>query len=303
MISQLTTAGIRAALVVVAIATPALILPDVSVGVTQVLALIAIFAGGFVFLEYSSNYPGLIEFRDAAPFNRVRFCMAFFMLFAMAAALRGSMYESSVSDFFYSIGILLGLAIDFPFSPVRVLLDTMPAGSSFEHRVEMRMLAGLAYISALVAITIFAISIRLRDWPLRNEAFNVWINLPTFDPTAGGDVVLRMQRDAKINIALGIVLPYVTPLIVSVIGGLYDVSLLNNPHTLVWAMALWAFLPASSFMRGIALYRISAMLLAKREKLVSTLAPEEFKQPLIGGSPGAALARRWPNRIHGQSAE
>ena len=68
-------------------------------------------------------------------------------------------------------------------------------------------------------------------------------------------------------------------------------------------MALWAFLPASLFMRGIALFRISAMLLAKREKLVTTLAPEEFREPLIGGAPGAALARKWPNRMHGQSAE
>ena len=52
----------------------------------------------------------------------------------------------------------------------------------------------------------FLVLVRIMNWPVRQGAFNVWVNLPLFDPTAGGDVIYRLQRDARINIALGFLL-------------------------------------------------------------------------------------------------
>jgi hypothetical protein len=101
-------------------------------------------------------------------------------------------------------------------------------------------------------------------WPSRSRAFNVWVNLPTFDPTAGADVVTRLTRDARINIALGFLLPFLTPAVVKIASTGFEPLALTAPQTLIWTMTAWAFLPASLFMRGIAMGRIADMILETR---------------------------------------
>ena len=41
-----------------------------------------------------------------------------------------------------------------------------------------------------VVMAMFLFLVRVLGWPSRNGSFNVWVNLPLFDPTAGGDVLL-----------------------------------------------------------------------------------------------------------------
>jgi hypothetical protein len=41
---------------------------------------------------------------------------------------------------------------------------------------------------------------------------------------------------------------------------------LDNPHTMIWTVAAWAFLPASLFMRGIAMHRIATLIAVKRAR-------------------------------------
>ena len=47
---------------------------------------------------------------------------------------------------------------------------------------------------------------------------------------------------------------------------------LESPQTLIWTMAGWAFLPASLFMRGVAMARIASMIAEKRRQ--NTIAAE-----------------------------
>ncbi|MDJ1018121.1 MAG: hypothetical protein QNJ35_16545, partial [Paracoccaceae bacterium] len=70
MISRLAGAFLRALCVVLLIATPSLILPGFNADTAQVVALVALFGASLTFFEYASSYPGLVEFRDAPPFNR-----------------------------------------------------------------------------------------------------------------------------------------------------------------------------------------------------------------------------------------
>ena len=68
---------------VLLICTPSLLLPGVTQDTTQMVVLIGLFAGLITLIEYSSTYPCLIEFRNAPPFNRVRFlslCVTVFLL-------------------------------------------------------------------------------------------------------------------------------------------------------------------------------------------------------------------------------
>ncbi len=128
----------------------------------------------------------------------------------------------------------------------------------------MRIAAGMSYLISLLSLAVFVVLLKFYSWPARSGAFNVWVNLPTFDPTAGGDVVDRLDRDARINIALGFLLPFLIPAVVQAGTTGFEPLTFTSPQTLIWTMAAWAFLPARLFMRGIAMGRIADMIREKR---------------------------------------
>lgn len=266
MISRLVGAVVRAFLVIVLVALPSLMLPGTSSDSAQIVALVAIFGAALTIVEYSSDYPGLVEFRDAPPFNRIRFLSLFITVVLLTVIARGEVAPTTVTRFVEAVGILIGQAIDFPYSPVRLVVLMLPPDAGVEQINLVRTSAGLAYLISLLTLAVFLILQRLRGWPLRTGSFNVWVNLPTFDPTAGGDVVERLERDARVNIALGFILPFLMPAVIKAATSLFGSVSLENPQTLIWTVAAWAFLPASLFMRGIAMGRIAGMIKDKRRR-------------------------------------
>lgn len=248
------------------LATPALLLPNIAADSSQVVLLMAMLAGFLTFAEYNAKSPSIVEFRDAAPFNRLRFIALFASIFLLSLITKGKTDPTAVTNALTSIGLIIRNAIDFPFSPVRLvvlmLLDTADADVVSAVRIS----AGLSYLISLIAMTAFLILVRILNWPSRKGAFNVWINLPLFDPTAGGDVLLRLRRDARFNIALGLLLPFFIPAVVKMAADLIEPITLENPQTLIWTMSAWAFLPASMIMRGIAMGKIADMIEEKRRR-------------------------------------
>ena len=133
----------------------------------------------------------------------------------------------------------------------------------------VRIAAGISYLVSLIAMFIFVTMVRVFGWPARRGAFNVWINLPLFDPTAGGDVLHRLKRDAGLNIVLGVLLPFLIPAVVKATSSFINPLSLENPQTLIWTMTAWAFLPTSMIMRGIAMGRIAELIEEKRNRAYS----------------------------------
>ncbi len=266
MILRLAGAIFRALCVVVLLATPSLLLPGMTTDTAQIVTLIALFGAALTFFEYASTYPGLVEFRDAPPFNRIRFISLLSTVLFLALLARGQVEPSALTAIVQDVGSTVGEVIDFPYSPVRLVVLMLPADTSQTHIELVRNSAGISYLISLVTLALFIILQRVRRWPLRNGSFNVWVNLPTFDPTAGGDVVERLERDARFNIALGFLLPFLTPAVITSATSLFGSVSLENPHTLIWTVAAWAFLPASLFMRGIAMGRIASMITEKRQR-------------------------------------
>lgn len=264
MISRIPGAIVRAVFVVLLIATPSQLLPGVTADGKQVVALIAIFGAALTIFEYASAYPGLVEFRDAPPFNRIRFISLFITVVLLTIICRGRVEPTSLTEFVTAVGALIGYAIDFPYSPVRLVVLMLPEGTDPQSVLLVRTTAGMSYLISLISLAVFLITLRLRGWPTSNGSFNVWVNLPTFDPTAGKDVVQRLERDARLNIALGFLLPFITPAAVQAASVLFGTIALGNLQTLIWTVAAWAFLPASLFMRGIAMGRIAQMIADKR---------------------------------------
>ncbi len=269
MISQVTGALLRALLMVVLVALPALLLPGLGAETTQVVAFMALFAGALTFVEYASTYPGLIEFRHAPPFNRLRFAGLAVTVGLLSLLCRDWAGPAAGRSAVTAAALALGGALDFPYSPVRLASLILPADAPAGQIALMRAAAGLSYTLSLVMLAVFVLVLRSSGWPGRNRGFNLWVNLPTFDPSAGGDIVARLERDAVFNLSLGFLLPFVIPAVIKAGAATLVTVTGQTPQTLVWVMTAWAFLPASLVMRGMAMNRIARLI---REQRRSTLA-------------------------------
>ena len=148
--------------------------------------------------------------------------------------------------------------------PWRLLLDSLDNSLDASELATVRAAAGISYVISLVMLAVFVVVMRISKWPVSAGQFNVWVNLPLFDPTAGGDVVDRLNRDARINLILGILLPFIVPGLARFGSGMFDPDRFLTPQPLIWMFTLWAFLPASLFMRGIALKRVALMISDQR---------------------------------------
>ena len=90
----------------------------------------ALFGAILTLVEYGSNYPSLVEFRDAPPFNRIRFFSLFITVFLLSVLCLGQFEPTTLTMFVEAVGRLIGHAIDFPYSPVRLVLVSLPESAS-----------------------------------------------------------------------------------------------------------------------------------------------------------------------------
>lgn len=266
MVTSTIGAAVRAILVWLFIATPSLMLTGTQNDGSQLIIFFAVLAAFLTFVEYYSNFPSIIEFRFAAPFNRWRFLTVGLTVIMLSLVCKGKVEPTLLTLNAKHWGDMIGQTIDVPFSPVRMIVLMLPQGASPALVDSVRTAAGLAYAISLTSLAIFTLMIRLGRWPSGNGAFNVWVNLPLFDPTAGGDVLSRLKRDANINIFFGFLLPFLIPAVVKGATDLVGTLTLSDPQTLIWTMTAWAFLPTSMIMRGIAMGRIAEMIEEKRRR-------------------------------------
>ncbi len=264
MVSRMTGALVRAFLVMILIATPSVILPGTGPDTQQMVALIALFGGALTFAEYNAVYPSLVEFRDAPPFNRIRYLALFLTVFFLSVIEAASIAPTSFTRLFEALGLLIGHSLDFPYSPVRLATMMMSEHATTADIAAVRSAAGTAYIISLISLAFFVVIFKLKGWPSRHKDFNVWVNLPTFEPTAGGDVVDRLERDARLNLSLGFLLPFLIPAVVNLVTDGFNPASFTSPQTLIWTIAAWAFFPTTLLMRGVAMGRIAAMIRQRR---------------------------------------
>lgn len=264
-LNRATGAAVRAFLVMILIVMPSVILPGIGTDTKQIVALMALFAGALVFMEYNAVYPSLVEFRDGAPFNRIRYLMLLAIIITLSVIVADREDPTTVTRLFRAVGVLIGQSLDFPYSPVRLASYLMAETATPAEVLDVRTAAGTAYFLSILSLAVFVIVLKLAGWPSTKSAFNVWVNLPTFDPTAGGDVVDRLERDARVNISIGFLVPFVIPVLIAVLTSGLPPDAMSSPQPLIWAAAAWAFLPASLLMRGVAMGRVADMIRVKRQ--------------------------------------
>lgn len=278
MKSRIYGAIIRAMLVVALVALPSVLMVEVSSDTKQMVTLAALLAGGLVFAEYNALYPSLIEFRDAAPYNRLRYLMLFSAVAALTLIQDAVALPSAAAETMRGIGTLVGQAMDFPFSPVHLLTQLVHSVAPEAQVASLRSAAGLAYLISVSWLALFAIIVRIGGWPNSKRPLNVWVNLPMFDPTAGADVVTRLARYGRINILLGFLMPFLVPVAAKLMLGQSPILVGLSPHSLIWIVSLWAFFPASLILRGLALLRIAELIVLSRNAH-ATLSPSQRYAP------------------------
>ncbi len=266
VVSQFAGAIMRAVLMGMLVLTPYILVPNVSMDTAQIVLILAVSAAILTFFEYWAAFPTIVEFRYAPPFNRIRFATLFTIVFLLSLVARGETYPTTATELVTALGTLIGQVIDFPYSPVRLAVLMLPENTPWSEVVALRTAAGMAYLISMLSLVIFLIALRRSDWPKQDGNFNVWVNLPTFDPTYGGGVVEKLERDARFNVTLGFLLPFLIPAIVKLGSLVFGSISLTNNQTMIWTMSAWAFLPASLLMRGIGLQRIATMISEERQR-------------------------------------
>jgi len=265
--SQLLNALARAILVFTIVVFPALAAPSGPATDAFAVLLLATVAAVFVLLEYSGPAASFLEFRNAPPFNRLRFGAA--ALVTIAASLLIAAPASAppiATQYLYPVAQASAALFDWPYSPPRLFLNWLSASGLGELTGQLYLAVALAYAISLATAALFFALVRLFGWPARLGAFNLWLNLPTFDPTTGEDVVQRLQSTARLNLILGISLPFLMPMAAQMAAGLVLPSGPWGPQSLIWGITFWSIMPLCLLMRAIALGRVAQMIQTKRAR-------------------------------------
>lgn len=271
MLAGMVSAALRGISVALLVTLPSLILPSATWQSAELVVLAALLCGGFVFVEYYASSPSFIEFRDAAPVNRIRFYCLLLCVLLVVITLQFPTNQTPLNTLMYHSGLALGHLLDFSLSPVRLIQQMLPPAMDATDVSLVRSTCSLAYIISLAAIVFFAFFLRATHWPFRTGPFNVWINLPLFDPTKGGDVVTRLRRDARFHLIGGLALPYLLPsLLLQTDNHMFFLNILETPQLLAWSITGWAMVPAIMVMRAITRLRVAELIAQKRRSFAQT---------------------------------
>ena len=254
---RITGALIRALIVVLIIIFPALLLPDMSKTAQELALIVGVIVAGFTMFEYASKNPGFVDFRFAPPYNRFRIAIIAAQVTALSLICRATI--ENIPQILAFADIAAGYAT-FPFSPVDMALDKtfdIPLATDPEL---MRRLFSASFVIAVGLVAVLGGVLWFLGWPMERSEFNLWLNLPTFSPSSVARAGSRMKRDAGINIMLGVVLIYTIPFGFPYIVETLGAGILEDNHSLVWVVSLWAFLPALLITRGIAITKVNRIL-------------------------------------------
>jgi len=258
---RLLGAIFRALWVVVVAAIPSLLLPSASQGAVEFALIIGAIIGMFTFFEYGSTTPGFVDFRYAPPYNRFRaftIAMQIVTITLVCRAVELGLSGSVLVDWAQQAAQLL----DFKYSPVSMAIDTVLWDSRFSDTTAILLVYSIttSFVVGVGMTLAFSLMLWVFGWPRDREGFNLWANLPTFQPSDDGSIPKRLRRDAYFNILLGIVLIYTLPLIPTYGVDWFTVDIFENNQAMVWAATLWVFISTSLIARALAMLKIAQIL-------------------------------------------
>ncbi len=257
MLTRLAGASVRAALVAMTVAIPAVMLPDVSPNSAELSVLLAVIAATFVVFEYGFSTPSLIEFRFAAPYNRLRFAILTVLILTLVLAFRSTVEHTLGTELVVSFANASYDFWDFGVSPLRSFM-ALAVDSGPQSRGVLAQASALGLMIGAIGAVLPGFLVWTFGWPLGGEDFNIWMNMPTF--SVGDDVVGNLRKAASVSVFFALAFPYLAPqAALAFLGPLGPISA-SNSQFLVWIIAIWAFVPAVLLLRAVALFKIASMI-------------------------------------------
>jgi len=258
---RLLGAIFRALWVVVVAAIPSLLLPSASQGAVEFALIIGAIIGMFTFFEYGSTTPGFVDFRYAPPYNRFRaftIAMQVVTITLVCRAVELGLSGSLLIDWAQQAVQVL----DFKYSPVSMAIDNILSDSRFSDTTAVLLVYSIttSFVVGVGMTLVFSLILWIFGWPRDRENFNLWANLPTFQPSDGTSIPKRLRRDAYFNIVLGIALIYALPFIPTYGFDWLTVDIFENNQAMVWAATLWVFIATSLIARASAMLKIARIL-------------------------------------------
>lgn len=259
MLTRLAGASVRAALVAAMIVLPAIVLPEISPNAADLAILSAAIAAAFVVFEYGFTTPSLIEFRFAAPYNRIRFALLALLLTAIAFAFRGTVEQTATTIAVSSFAVTSANIWEFSGSPL-VFFNALTQELETEGRILLSNAAALALSITLLALILFSTVIWMFHWPLKAKNFNLWVNMPNFDSNIDDETQQTLRQSALVSMVIGLSLPFLIPQAALVFMGPLQPITATNSLLLLWMIAIWCFVPAASILRSVALYKVANLV-------------------------------------------
>jgi hypothetical protein len=256
MVGRLLGALTRAVFVLFVFMLPAVMLPDIAQSALEMSLIVGGLVAAFVLIEYGASQPALLDFRFAPPYNRARFVTFATILVALVFLVRATVAGGDYAPGYLATADRLAALMDFPYSPVSLVPALTVGETDPALALLIRRAAALSLSIGLVALVFFGLLLWVFKWPQGRERFNLWKNLPTFEPTQGRSVERRLMWRGRLYIIVGLTLPFTLAVLASRAVGLVDAEALANTRNLVWGVAIWAFMPVSFVIRGLALSKI-----------------------------------------------
>ena len=259
MLTRLAGASVRAALVAAMIVLPAIVLPEISHNAADLAILSAAIAAAFVVFEYGFTTPSLIEFRFAAPYNRIRFALLALLLTGIAFAFRGPVEQTATTIAVSSFAVTSASIWEFTGSPL-MFFNGMTRELDAEGRLLLSNAAALSLSLTVLALIVFSAVIWMFHWPLKARNFNLRVNMPNFDSNVGVETQQILRQSALVNMIIGLSLPFLIPQAALTFMGPLEPISSTNSLLLLWMIAIWCFVPAASILRSIALYKVATLI-------------------------------------------
>jgi len=256
VIYRLTGATVRAVIVAILVMLPSFLLSETSHSSLEFTRILATIAAVIVIYEYGFPTPSVIEFRFAAPYNRVRF-MLMLGLILSPTYLIANMLNGQITNSIISTTASNGFALmDFAYSPVAIVADTL-AGSDPVLRNIIGQAIALNVIICLSFTLAFCASVFANLWRFGGENFNMWLNMPTYKSYDTSSLQNRLINSSFSSLLVACLIPFFGPTIATVVLAWFSQGDILSPVMITWVIALWTYLPAMYLMRAIALAKVA----------------------------------------------
>ena len=256
MFLRLTGATVRAVCVACLIMLPAFLLSGISQSSMEFTRILATIASVFVIYEYGFSSPSLIEFRSAAPYNRIRF-----FLLAVLVLAPTFMVGYAVSGVEMN-GLIVAVAnnglgiLDFTYSPFMSVAETI-SGENEVLQGALSLAIAFNTVVMLACVAAFCVAIYANLWRFGGVDFNMWKNMPTYKSYEEKSLQERLINSAFLSLVIACLIPLLGPTLAEIIMAYFSENRQLAPLMGIWAIALWSFLQGVFFMRAAALAKIA----------------------------------------------